>query len=214
MLVTILWSHDTVILLFIQSLVQPSHNIWYPASTGRQTDRRMYQVNGNCATQSDSSDILLPIYQSTRCHIPECHKILTCAVFRISDSVRAGRYGDRIPVEARFSLSVQNGPGAHPASYSMGTVSFPGVKRPERGVDHAPSSSAEVKQRVQLYLYFPLGLHGLFLGDLYLKISVLVHSPASALSRHICLLVCVVPDLALKTLTSCPLANSMEQSPS
>jgi hypothetical protein len=31
--------------------------------------------------------------------------------------------------------------------------SFPGVKRPGHGVDHPPPSSAEVKERVQLYLY-------------------------------------------------------------
>ena len=30
---------------------------------------------------------------------------------------------------------------------------FPGVKRPGRGVELPPSSSAEVKERVQLYLY-------------------------------------------------------------
>jgi len=30
--------------------------------------------------------------------------------------------------EARFSASVQTGPGAHPASCTMGTGSFPGVK--------------------------------------------------------------------------------------
>jgi hypothetical protein len=30
--------------------------------------------------------------------------------------------------------------------------SFPGVKRPRRGVDHPPPSSAEVKERVDLYL--------------------------------------------------------------
>jgi len=37
---------------------------------------------------------------------------------------------------------VQNGPGVHPATYTMGTGSFAGVKRPGRGVDHPPSSSA------------------------------------------------------------------------
>ena len=47
---------------------------------------------------------------------------------RYSDSLRAGRSGDRIPVGARFSAPVQTGPGAHPASYTMGTGSFPGVK--------------------------------------------------------------------------------------
>ena len=30
-----------------------------------------------------------------------------------------------------------------------------GVKRPERGVDHPPQSSAEVKETVELYLYSP-----------------------------------------------------------
>jgi hypothetical protein len=55
---------------------------------------------------------------------------------------------------ARFSASVQTGPGAHPASYTMGTGPFPGVKRPGRGVDHPPPSTVAVKERVQLYLYF------------------------------------------------------------
>jgi hypothetical protein len=51
----------------------------------------------------------------------------------------------------------QTGPGAYPASCTMGTGSFPGVKRPGRGVDHPPPSSAEVKERVELYLYSPSG---------------------------------------------------------
>ena len=40
-----------------------------------------------------------------------------------SDSLRAGRSEDRIPVVARFSAPVQIVPGAHPASYTMGTGS-------------------------------------------------------------------------------------------
>jgi hypothetical protein len=43
-------------------------------------------------------------------------------------SIRVGRSGDRIPVGARFSATVQTGPEAHPASCTMGTCSFPGVK--------------------------------------------------------------------------------------
>jgi len=57
---------------------------------------------------------------------------------RYSDSLRAGRYGGRNPVGARLSAPVQTGPGAHIASYTVGTESFPGVKRPGRGVDHPP----------------------------------------------------------------------------
>ena len=41
--------------------------------------------------------------------------------------------------------------------YNGYQVSFPGVKRPGRGVDQPPPSSAEVKERVELYLYSPSG---------------------------------------------------------
>jgi hypothetical protein len=40
------------------------------------------------------------------------------------DSLRAGRAGDRIPVAARFFAPVLTGPGAHPASYTMGSGSI------------------------------------------------------------------------------------------
>jgi len=60
-------------------------------------------------------------------------------------------------LEGRFSLPIQTGPGAHPASYTMGTRSFLRVKRWGRGIDHSPPSSAKVKERVGLYLYSPSG---------------------------------------------------------
>ena len=56
---------------------------------------------------------------------------------------------------ARFSAPVQTGPGTRPASYTTDTGSFPGVKRPGRGANHSPPSSAEVEERVELYLYYP-----------------------------------------------------------
>jgi hypothetical protein len=56
---------------------------------------------------------------------------------------------------AKYSAPFLFGPGAHPAPYIMGTVAFPGVKRPRRGVDRPPRSSAEVKNRIELYLYSP-----------------------------------------------------------
>ena len=46
----------------------------------------------------------------------------------IATELRAGRSGDRIPMGARFSAPVQAGPGAHPASCTIVTGSFPGVK--------------------------------------------------------------------------------------
>jgi len=39
----------------------------------------------------------------------------------------------------------------------MGTGSFSGVKRPGSGVDHQLLPSAEVKERVELYLYSTSG---------------------------------------------------------
>ena len=81
---------------------------------------------------------------------------------RDSSAVIATRYAlDGPGIEsrwgARFSAPVQPDSGAHPASYTMGTGYLLGVKRPGRGVGHPPSSNAEVKGRVELYIYSPSG---------------------------------------------------------
>jgi hypothetical protein len=39
----------------------------------------------------------------------------------VDDWLRAGRSGDQIPVWVRFFVHVQTGPGANPASCTMGT---------------------------------------------------------------------------------------------
>jgi hypothetical protein len=49
------------------------------------------------------------------------------------------------PLGVRFFTHVQTGHGVHPTSCTMGTGSFPGVKRPGRGADHPPPFSAEVE---------------------------------------------------------------------
>ena len=76
------------------------------------------------------------IYRVTEQNLP-CSYSLLLYILRVyskyngsqyGDWVRAERSGDRIPMGARFSAPVQTDPGAHPASCTMGTGSFPGVK--------------------------------------------------------------------------------------
>ena len=53
-----------------------------------------------------------------------------------NDLLQCGRYGDIIPVGARFFASMQSGLEAHPDSCRTGIVSFPVQKRPGCGIDH------------------------------------------------------------------------------
>ena len=88
----------------------------------------------------------------------------------------------------RFSAPVKTGPGAHLASFTMGTGSFPGGnERPGRDADPSPRSGAVVlplwavwpvqslgactrvhftftfgQERVELYLYSHYGPYGLY----------------------------------------------------
>jgi hypothetical protein len=62
---------------------------------------------------------------------------------------------------ARISAPVQTGPGVHPASYTMDTGSLPGLKRPGRGVDHAPHLEPRLKKEYSYTSTPPLGLRGL-----------------------------------------------------
>ena len=62
----------------------------------------------------------------------------------------------------RFSAPIQPGPGAHPASYRMGTGYLSReVKQPGCGIDHPHPSSAKVKE---LYPYSPFGHSSPVLG--------------------------------------------------
>jgi hypothetical protein len=62
----------------------------------------------------------------------------------------ATRYGLELqgsnPAGARFFASIQTDPGADPDSYTMGTGSFSGVKRPGRGVDQPPHLAPRLKK--------------------------------------------------------------------
>jgi hypothetical protein len=69
-----------------------------------------------------------------------------------------GGSGVRFPVgTGNFSLHhrVENGSGAHPASYPMGTSDSLAVKWPGREADHTPPSSVEFKEWVELYIHSP-----------------------------------------------------------
>ena len=54
--------------------------------------------------------------------------------------------------------------GALPASYTMRTGSFPGVKRPGRGVDHPPHLSPRLRKEYSYTFAPPLGLRGIYLN--------------------------------------------------
>ena len=85
------------------------------------------------------------------------------------DSPRAGRSGTRIPVLSRFPGPVQTGPRDHPASHKIGAAFISrGLKRPGRDVDRPPPSSAEFKERIELY---PAGVIGFFI-DIILPIAL------------------------------------------
>jgi hypothetical protein len=63
-----------------------------------------------------------------------------------SDLLWAGRSRDRIPLGGRFSAPIQTCPVSQPASNTIGTGSFPGVKRPGRGVNHPPHLAPRLKK--------------------------------------------------------------------
>ena len=69
--------------------------------------------------------------------------------------------------------------------YNGHRVSFPGVKRPGRGVDNLPQSSAEVEEKVGLYIYSPSGPSRPVLGEIYFYccVKVLRIAPSTVYSQ-------------------------------
>jgi hypothetical protein len=77
--------------------------------------------------------------------------IIITIVGRNSAGAIATRYGlDDPMIESRcgatISASVKTGPVVHPASYTMGTGSFLGVKRPGSGIDYPPHLAPRLKK--------------------------------------------------------------------
>ena len=73
---------------------------------------------------------------------------------RVVDTVTRWTVGGSNPgVGENFRTRPDRPWGPPKLIYNGYRVSFPGLKRPERGVDHPPLSSAEVRGRVELHLY-------------------------------------------------------------
>ena len=71
---------------------------------------------------------------------------------------------------ARFSVPVQTGPGAHPVSYTVGTGSSPGIKRPGCGYTSASA----------------VGLCGLLRGELTFTFKVCCHGRCNIVFLCVC----------------------------
>jgi len=67
-----------------------------------------------------------------------------------------------MPVETRFSAPVQTRPGSHPASCTMGTESFIGVKTAGPWRWPLTPFYCSGQERVELYLYSPCVPYGLY----------------------------------------------------
>ena len=113
---------------------------------------------------------------------------ICCVGGRDSSVGIATRYGlDGPGIEsrwgARFSAPVRTGPGAYPASYTMGSGPFPAVKRPGRGADHPPPSKCRGQERVGLYLCSPSGPSWPVMGA-PLPLPLLKFALSTVCSRH------------------------------
>jgi len=85
---------------------------------------------------------------------------------RYSDSLWAGQSGNRILVGSEIFCTHPDWPWGPPRFlYSGYHVSCLGVKWLGHGIDHPLPSGAEVKERVELYLYSPSGMSCPVLGS-------------------------------------------------
>jgi len=92
--------------------------------------------------------------------------------YRYSEWPLAGRSWVRNPVTERFSAPLQTGCGFHPVSATTGVGPFTGLNGPWRDIDIPPSSTAEIKESVNLHLHNPPPPIVYFHGFLYLEISL------------------------------------------
>jgi hypothetical protein len=79
---------------------------------------------------------------------------------------RYGLYGPDIEPGRGEIFRIRPNPRVHPSSYTIGVGSFSGVKLPGRGVDHPPHLAPRLRKDKTTSAP-PLGLRGLFQGELY-----------------------------------------------
>ena len=86
-------------------------------------------------------------------HFSHLKKAFIGLVGRDSDSLQAGRSGDRIPVWDEIFRTCPDRPWGPPSLlYNRYRVSFLGIKMPGRGVDHPPHPAPRLTSNPPLYL--------------------------------------------------------------
>ena len=108
------------------------------------------------------------IHDGVECYSVQCSKVLiTCHIYNgeciIYDTLAMGWkvWGSNPGGGEIFCTHPDRPLGPPSLLYNGYRVSFPGIKRTGRGVDHLPPTSAEVKESVELLSTSPVGLHGL-----------------------------------------------------
>jgi len=101
--------------------------------------------------------ILYYIIYGSKVHFSSISNFWPGWLSRYSDSLRAVRSGDRIPLGRDFPHPFRLALGSTHSPIKWATGTFAGVKYPRRGVNLPPPLSAKVEERVELYLYSPSG---------------------------------------------------------
>ena len=130
----------------------------------------MTEYGAHCWNASDSGGPKYAERNLSQCHFVhyKSHAVSprfepTAPRSRYSNSLRAGRSRDRIPVGDEVFCN-------RPASYTMGVGSFPVVKRRKRDLNHPPHLSPRSKKEYNYTSTLNLFLHDRLKGELYLHI--------------------------------------------
>ena len=103
-------------------------------------------------TFSNNDMAVVPIFEAGAILAPPIfrfYNVLRSRDCSVGIETRYGLGGPEIESQGggcRFSAPLQTGCEAHPASYTVGTGAFPGVKRPGRGVEPPPHLAPRLKK--------------------------------------------------------------------